>query len=124
MCFTIQVKRGTDAMYCKATKAEKDIVVYKWLKESEGGVLCSPIKQGTKWKKGVPKIAGMCRKSSSLDINKGLHSFRGVTSACRYRGAKSGGIYKCKIPKGAYFFVNRTQYVSNRLILTRITKSV
>ena len=94
--------------------ANNDILVYKSLKiSSTGKTLRSPYRKGTIWKVGVIKKANLEINTYTHHVHQGLHS--GKT----YNEVRNIGddIFICIIPRGAKYYENAKQYVSDKLIL-------
>lgn len=113
MCFDNNRKQKTVKI------AEQDIKSFKAL-ISENGKLTSPIKRKTKWRLGkIKKVWFMVKKGTPNEINRGLHSAKTVDCA---QGYYSGCIYNCIIPKGAAYWENDDEYVSNALrVIDKVT---
>lgn len=98
-------------------KAEKDIIVYKCLRESEKSKkITSPIM--TKyWNKGTMRFERRFKKEPypNWSLSYGFHTC--ITAEGARLLHYGTGVYKCKIPKGALYIRNKSQYLSNRLIL-------
>ncbi len=108
MCFhNIKVKE-------KAKVAKKDIKVYKWLQSHWDNSLRSPI-QSTRWevkKLGKARLLSEVRRGM---VDSGFHSYKSKRHAINIPYA--GDLYSFIIPKGSKYYVNKTQYVSNRMYL-------
>lgn len=105
-----------------AKKASRNIVTYKALNErvelGRGGkrlVIESPC-YSSEWSIGKQKTARMKLKNENRSyIQTGLHSGRTVYAATEY----GCNVYICRIPKGAMYYTNDEEYVSNKLIVIK-----
>lgn len=123
MCF------NTSPSQTIAKTATKDIECYKIFKRSlTTNTITSPYR-GNRWSKGRIKSAPLMPTGDNNiqvqygTISSGLHSFRDITAAIDYRGHDFPrlGIYRCIIPKGARYWTNATQHVSDKLYIKSIT---
>lgn len=106
--------------YVRRTKgrvAKEDIAVdkyFEWLNKS----IVSPYRSYPYIKAIQPKIPLIIdRRSRPYTISKGYHSYIEGTDAVSFFLKQQIGI-KCIIPKGAEYFTNGFQIVSDQIILT------
>lgn len=112
MCFT-----NTEGQLT-AKVAENDIECYKYLMNAGRG-LESPCYDHM-WKEKEVSEAAAFSEEGKYEIEAGFHSCKTFSSCCIYRAWMSDSlwaIYKFIIPKGALYFENATQYVSNKIYL-------
>lgn len=102
----------------KPQVAEQDIECFKYLYKDK---LRSPI-QLFQWKVGI--VAESTIEDYGSEIEDGFHACKTEEDAQEYIEETEGNdnhheyaIYKFKIPKGAEYYKNRTQYVSNKMVL-------
>lgn len=119
MCFDVKL---TKTIYSEEAKiADKDIVVFKYLRRS-GKILRSPFRKnyGNTWKTGVPHKAKLVKTITNSNnighINIGLHSYVMFNELDSY-----SNYYRAIIPKGAYYYKNDREYVSSVLMITSNT---
>lgn len=94
-----------------AKVATEDIHVFKGLTVDKKGRLYAPV-QKTRWRIGWTKWSWRMVKSGSPDeIYRGLHSAKTWQHANKY-GDK---IFNAVIPKGAKYWENDDEFVSNKL---------
>jgi hypothetical protein len=115
MCFDIRKKDSV------ASIATKDIIAYKVLKVSDG-VLYSPYQSSFHWTAGKLEMVGNFRR---LNVNgaifEGFHCLRSLAHAKDFK--KDGyrythyKIFQMIIPKGALYWINSTQIVSDQVKL-------
>lgn len=96
-------------------KATKDIIVYKGLNGRK--ILRSPYKTSTVWRRGkIVTESNFEEKTTCLHLNYGFHSCieasRGLNHADK--------VYKFVIPKGALYYKNNNEYLSNQIYLKSI----
>lgn len=116
MCFYISDKHPN------AMVAKKDISVYKILErvgiENKKLTGLSPYKT-YEWTQG--KLAKAEIKSRrDVEIDEGLHAFvkLSIAKILRNNSSKVRTICECIIPKGAIYYINSKEIVSNKMILT------
>lgn len=122
MCFTRRLKDRV------ARITPVDIVVYKVL-TVDGKILRSP-SYYTIWKPGQVVTSKLVTyfDNSSLQIEEGLHSkktFSGTKGWTEFNPARK--VFKAVIPKGSFYWENKTEYVSNQLKIVSdvpLTKSL
>lgn len=106
MCFRVTTR---------VQKAEKDIIVYKFLRDYTKGPV-SP-HYHARWGVGAVKSSKLdLNHRNGSEINIGLHACKTISGAKKLNGTRVT-IYALVIPKGAYFYKNASQYVSNRMKL-------
>lgn len=117
MCFDVKL---TKTIYSEeARTADKNIVVFKYLKKV-GGKLVSPFRKryGKTWETGVPHTAKLVKNVSSFNeighINIGLHSYLNFNEY-------NDKLYRAIIPKGSHYYKNDREYVSSALMITSNT---
>ncbi len=108
MCFS-------NSQHQKGVKiATEDIPVFKALKTNDEDELTSPVKTGTIWKIGkIKRVWFMRRWGVPVEINRGIHSGKdryGASGFC-------APIYNAVIPRGSIYWENKSEYVSNKLII-------
>lgn len=110
MCFTKQRKRD------KAIKATKNIVVYKALIGDP--YLKSPYYTSCYWTKGerVEEQRFVKENIYKRYLDYGFHSCKSI------RGAKQHAqtVYEFVIPRGALYYENRSEYLSNKIYLKSV----
>ena len=105
MCFT---KLRNEKM----KKAKKFILVYKGL-DTWKNELCSPYHDSFKWKeKKRVEEEEFVKNSSSKYLYKGFHSCKTIEEANGH-----GAPYEFIIPKGALYYENADEYLSNKIYL-------
>lgn len=119
MCFKISIGE-------KAKIAERNIPCFKFLKvfkEKRTLILTSPF-QGTTWEeKKINKLKKkFSQKATSRSISTGFHSLKSISSAIEFgkkkrAKEKNWELFKFIIPKGSFYRVNKTEYVSNSIML-------
>lgn len=99
-----------------AKVATEDIPVFKGLNVDYKGVITSPVRKYTRWKVGVTKTVWFMKKRGNpIDIQKGIHSAKNPLIA---RGwSDTGNVFNAIIPKGAKYWENNNEFVSNKLKL-------
>ena len=116
MCFRITYNGKKTA-----TIAKKDIIAYKVLKYVEGKLI-SPYNYMS-WKKGLIVKIGGVKSNDSNEIDIGLHCKKTIEGAIEFMGfinvylEEEAMIYYVIIPKGARYWENVSEYVSNKMIL-------
>lgn len=105
MCFNVGAQKV-------ALKATKDIIVYKAFSSTRGDNKFSTPYQSTVYTVGVVKKAKI-RAQAVRTVSRGLHSCITISRA------KSHGsiVKKAVIPKGSMYFKNRSEYVSDALMI-------
>jgi len=112
MCF--HGKRNEDAKL-----ATRNIKVVKLLKKNSEGKLESPY-QGGRWREGMIKSAPMKTNTGrSGTVGRGLHAFidRDKALAVVRNTYWNMIAYEAIIPAGAYYFKNKTHYVSSQMVV-------
>lgn len=113
MCFTNYKKQES------AKVAENDIECYKYLLNDTRGLM-SPIYGDFIWKEKEIVNAVHFSPAGDRIIENGFHSRKTVAGADDYRVEMcdiASPIHKFIIPKGALYFENETEYVSNKIYL-------
>lgn len=105
--------------------ATTDIVSYKILRKKPNGIF-SPFRRRYKWKDKKIKKAQLEVSQLFRNVNKGFHSIIDIEKTTRYGNRtitfrEGCYIYRMIIPKGAKYYKNRTQYVSNKIRLAAKT---
>ena len=109
MCFSL--RPGVH----KATLATKNIFAYKALYVN-GDKITSPSFNARWTPKKMKHARGFKKCTMFSSIDEGLHCFKNKTLARYYTSGVK--VFKVKIPKGAYYYENSTQYVSNKMMIT------
>jgi hypothetical protein len=110
----------------KAEVAKHPIIAFKLMENVTMSGAESPFRS-TKWTVGRVKKAGLRKELNygGQDIERGLHCFKTAASARRYMHRRaSHKVTVVMIPKGALYYENDTQYVSNEMILLGTDLSV
>lgn len=113
MCFTNTQNQET------AKIAENDIECYKYLRSWAEG-LQSPMFGEFYWKEKEINEVDLGELDSSNEIDEGFHSCKTLKNCQTYRKYNDDyglSIYLFIIPKGAKYFENGTQYVSDKIYL-------
>lgn len=105
MCFSLGSKKT-------ATKASKNILVFKALRNRYGRWE-SPY-QDTTYTFGRTNTSRLIKERDSISV--GLHAYKTLEDA-KSAGHSKGNIFRAIIPKGASYYTNTTQRVSNELIV-------
>lgn len=102
----------------KAKVARRDIIAFKSLYVSQIGTrqtITSPVKRFS-WKVGTlytcPMDAQLSYKGKNIYV--GFHCFKKKKGAADYSG---NTVAPVMIPKGAFYYENEDQFVSNKMIL-------
>lgn len=105
MCF--YKNKSTDTVRV----ARRDIKVYKQLHRKRGKYL-SPV-YGQEWERKKVVTSQLTQNAYSSYVYAGLHAFR----KRRHAGGYGGTVYSFIIPRGAKYFMNDTQYVSDKMYM-------
>lgn len=135
MCFDINPKSKKERTLWQATE---DIVCYKILKKEVDGNLYGCIYSNyryipnkvSKSKLLIPENGNylitedFMKQCENWEINEGFHSFKSLDESEKWSLFPFSSYFFCKfiIPKGAYFYENKIQYVSNKIKLVEIIK--
>lgn len=95
--------------------AEKDIPCYKFLRCD----LKSPF-EFYQYVPGAVNTVNLDKDDSEFEVEEGYHSCKTLATAIQYREEQNEDhrkIYEFYIPKGAEYYENETQYVSNQIVL-------
>jgi hypothetical protein len=108
-----------------AKKATQDMYAFKLLKK-KNGELYSPVRNSKWGKLGKKRAIGFKSDVSGNQVYQGIHCYKGVNEAIksRYTGVS---IFLMKIPRGAWYYENDTQYCSSSAAIVcemRIPKKV
>lgn len=111
MCFTNNLNQTAPKV------AENDIECYKFLMD-----LCSPFYYNGIWKENELKEAEIAETADHNDeLNIGFHSCKDVERCIWYRADVEYQhicpIYKFIIPKGALYYENNNEYLSDKIYL-------
>lgn len=112
MCFK------TRSMDNKASVATKDIIAFKLMKHITLTEAHSPFRPCA-WRIGKIKRSDLPKtlRYHGQEIEVGLHCFKTAGSASNYSfKERDNKLVVVMIPKGALYYENRTQYVSNKMI--------
>lgn len=112
MCFI------TPSNILKAKIARRDIIAFKSVYIRTGlkkVTIVSPVR-GFEWKVGILYKANMeCELLyKGKNVHAGFHCFKQKAAAKNYSG---NTVVPIMIPKGAYYYENKSQFVSNRMVL-------
>lgn len=108
--------------------AKKDIPVYKVVYEITNSRWVGPYYSRFKYKEGINKSVFSFKTYKAflvfdvvgwkVEVNRGLHSFIRKASAVSFSSWRTNAVIKRMIiPKGAKYFKNSEEYVSDTLIL-------
>lgn len=115
MCFTKKFRTKALAKGHKPITARKEFAVYKVInKDNTSKHQWFKYKEGTHYTED--KLGISMRDDYTLEINKGLHSFKTE----KYAHSQCWGdrkVVEMYIPKGAKYYSNQGYIVSNQLIL-------
>lgn len=101
--------------------AQEDIICYKFLYR-QSSTLFSPYNSFT-WEVGKVGNAIITKGIDEGDLSNGFHSCKSLKDCIRYRTklCETYLIFQFTIPKGAEYYENETQYVSNQIFLNSAT---